>query len=36
MDEIDCNPVLVLPLGKGLKVLDALMIPRKSSQGNTP
>jgi acetyltransferase len=36
LEEIDCNPVLVLPHGQGVKVLDALMIPRKTPSNQRP
>jgi acetate---CoA ligase (ADP-forming) len=36
MNEIDCNPVVVLPQGQGIKVLDALIVPNKSRQGSNP
>jgi acetyltransferase len=30
--EVDCNPVVVLPAGDGVRVLDALIIGRRGDQ----
>jgi len=29
LETVDLNPVAVLPAGRGVRVLDALVIPRK-------
>jgi acetate---CoA ligase (ADP-forming) len=36
LDAVDLNPVAVLPPGQGALVLDALVIPRKSTKHGTP
>jgi acyl-CoA synthetase (NDP forming) len=36
LGEIDLNPIIVLPAGRGCRIADALIIPRKSAQGEAP
>ena len=34
IDELDINPLCVLPVGRGVRVVDALVIPRKPEAGH--